>query len=159
LSSPYVTRISVGMTWFARALKRYMDAHKMTQVQLASYLGESQENISRWMSGSVPRDSDKVEAVLRRIGGDIERAMPDYDPVVDAMRKMKEELSVIRVGGPVFRSDSRVESLADTAARYVALKEWERDQAEEGKRKADKSASLAAEMEDLLRRFKEGREI
>lgn len=95
------------MTWFARALQWEMDRNRWTQTELADFLGERQSTVNRWLGGSMP-DPDKQEAIIQRLGGDISRALPSYDPVRDALEIAEREVGHVKVTGPlILNSDQR----------------------------------------------------
>lgn len=84
------------MNFFAETLKLYLDEHGMNQAQLAEYLGIEPPYISRWLRGAYPR-LDLMQDVLRRLGWNLDRARPDYDPIEDAIQWVR---SGIEEGDP-----------------------------------------------------------
>lgn len=69
------------MNWFGDALRQYMVAKAIaTGEALADNLGENKATVHRWLNGlSMPKNT-KLVRILKDIGGDIERALPDYVP-------------------------------------------------------------------------------
>lgn len=94
---------------------------------------------------------DTAEKILAVIGGDMRRGLPDYDPTAEVLARIHEDLKVVRVDAPMFRGGTERRAMVE---RWLALKEWEREQSEATRRKAERGAELAAEMERLLRHFK-----
>jgi hypothetical protein len=138
-------------------VKSWLDQHKpsATWKEKGEVFGLSTPVLFNFLNDPKKTISiETAEKILAVIGGDMRRAMPGYDPVAEAMRIAEKELKVVRVSGPMFSAKPNTASLL---ARYLELQEWERDQAEELRRKAEKSAALEAELEGLLRRHKEGR--
>lgn len=78
------------MNFFSKALQRGMEEHRFNQAQLAEYLNVDPAYISRWLKGAHPR-IDQMSRVLKALGWNLDRAHPDYDPVVDALTLVSQE--------------------------------------------------------------------
>lgn len=65
-----------------------MDRKGWNQTQLAQFLGESPVNVNRWSNYTIPHP-EKMEEILNKLGGDIERAFPTWDPAQDEAAQKK----------------------------------------------------------------------
>lgn len=79
------------MNFFADALRKALREKGLNQAQLAEFLGIEPPYISRWLRGAYPR-LDLMQDVLARLGWQLDRAHPEYDPVIDAVKQVRGEL-------------------------------------------------------------------
>ncbi|MDK2971431.1 MAG: helix-turn-helix protein [Candidatus Sumerlaeota bacterium] len=79
------------MNFFADALRKALKEKGLNQAQLAEFLGIEPPYISRWLRGAYPR-LDLMQDVLARLDWQLDRAHPEYDPVIDAVKQVRSEL-------------------------------------------------------------------
>jgi transcriptional regulator with XRE-family HTH domain len=77
------------MNWFCKIMKDEFDRrasqkggdNRGVTAELAKELNTSHTNINRWVSGESENPKiEFIDRILKMVGGDITRALPDYDP-------------------------------------------------------------------------------
>lgn len=87
------------MEWFYELLKAEVDRRKDAlgrngERVLADEMGVDRTTILRWLNESEPRLS-QFERLLSAVGGDIRRALPDYDPTADADERARDHIAAL----------------------------------------------------------------
>lgn len=75
--------------FFSHALREALQRKHFNQAQLSEYLDVDPAYVSRWLKGSSPR-LEQLRKVLDRLGWQLERAHPDYDPFRDAVALLEQ---------------------------------------------------------------------
>lgn len=102
----------MATNFFASALREGLNRHHFNQAQLSEFLGVDPAYVSRWLKGSSPR-LDQLRNVLTKLGWDLHRAHPDYDPFQDAVKRLQSAFdspSGVAEEGPTYGVTSKKEA-------------------------------------------------
>lgn len=80
----------MSKNFFSEALREAMTQRHFNQAQLAEFLKVDPAYVSRWLKGSSPR-IQQMREVLSKLGWELERARPDYDPFADAIIRVETD--------------------------------------------------------------------
>ncbi len=80
----------MSKNFFSQALRDAMTERHFNQAQLADFLKVDPAYVSRWLKGSSPR-IHQMRDVLSRLGWNLDRARPDYDPFADAITRVESD--------------------------------------------------------------------
>lgn len=80
----------MSKNFFSEALREAMAERHFNQAQLAEFLKVDPAYVSRWLKGSSPR-IHQMREVLSKLGWEIDRARPDYDPFADAINRVETD--------------------------------------------------------------------
>lgn len=105
-------------------LKELRKEKKLTQKELADYLGVNEKTISRWENGESTIKSDKAQALADYFGVNTAYLLGYSDFPARSLReilfheiKAEKEYKVIRIGNENFISENRVLNIID---KYVS---------------------------------------
>lgn len=93
-------------TWFAEAINEVLVAKGWTQTEMAGHLGVNTYDVNRWLNGSMPKP-ERQPALLQKLGGDIERALPSWRPRPPGESNAPSNPGVLRAGD-IVGQDGRV---------------------------------------------------
>lgn len=93
--------------------------------EMARFLDEPVQSVHNWIElGRTPR-FETLARVMEKLGGDLTRALPTYDPFVDVMQQMVGSGirdPQIEITGPVLRSRPSAEKIATMMKNYLEQK-------------------------------------
>lgn len=105
-------------------LKELRQEKKLSQKELADYLGVNEKTISRWENGESTIKSDKAQALADYFGVNTAYLLGYSDFPARSLReilfheiKAEKEYKVIRIGNENFISENRVLNIID---KYVS---------------------------------------
>lgn len=86
----------ISLPWFHDLLLVAFEKAGKSHSTLAKQLGVSRQTIMAWEGTSLPR-IDHFVVLVNYLGGDISRALPNYDPIADARIIDKEQRRRLKV--------------------------------------------------------------
>jgi hypothetical protein len=93
--------------WFVDLLQSYLKPKGRGGArELAKVLGVDQSQITRWLSGVDPQLSSAV-TIIKLLGGDITRALPDWEPSETVERPMMPVYGTVAAGAVDWNEDGR----------------------------------------------------
>jgi transcriptional regulator with XRE-family HTH domain len=103
------------MNWFKKLLKEELRRRgDRSESELADEIGVTHTTIGKWLKGEPNPKRDNIEALLKIVGGDIRRALPDYKPQADIEERAIAYINHLRKENALLKNRlARIRELAN----------------------------------------------